>query len=689
MEKQINETSADVEMNAEDLNGVSAPESVDSEDAVTFEELGLNEYTLKAVAKKGFKVPSPIQVLAIPRLLNGDANLIARARTGTGKTAAFGLPIMQSISGKTDKPQALVLEPTRELAMQTCTEMQSFNSEAFPRTCVLYGGASYTTQIKELKRGAEIVVGTPGRIKDHIDRKTLDLSQIKYFILDEGDEMLDMGFIDDIEEIFTHANPDCRILLFSATMPPEILKIASKFMGEYETIEEEGVIDEPLLIEQKYWCVRESEKIEALVRLIDISPDFYGLVFTQTKMDADRVTRELDLKGYEAAALHGDIMQNQREKVLERFRLKKTRILVATDVAARGIDISGLSHVVNYSLPFDAATYVHRIGRTGRAGSSGVAITFVKPEERRRLSFLLKGVAKASKGEMTEGKIPSVEEVIATKEKRLFDELKEKLFDTKPVENQSDEVAATETEADAQNDSQSDSDAQIAPDAEETVKTLKPWLLNERFTALASELCKNQEPEQVVSALLSILYGDKLSPKHYGKINSKEFGPRENQTRIFVSLGKRDGFRAKEIADYFSNLLHIPGRMVDNIDVAQQFSLVSLPVASAKKAIEMSKSNHKLPHMHIDSKEEGGSRRSRKGRSHSDFDGMEEGFSRKSRSSSRRGGFEEFARSSRKEGRSKGSRPNVHNQNERSSSRSANKSASAFIKKSGKKAERF
>ena len=689
MEKQINETSADVEMNAEDLNGVSAPESVDSEDAVTFEELGLNEYTLKAVAKKGFKVPSPIQVLAIPRLLNGDANLIARARTGTGKTAAFGLPIMQSISGKTDKPQALVLEPTRELAMQTCTEMQSFNSEAFPRTCVLYGGASYTTQIKELKRGAEIVVGTPGRIKDHIDRKTLDLSQIKYFILDEGDEMLDMGFIDDIEEIFTHANPDCRILLFSATMPPEILKIASKFMGEYETIEEEGVIDEPLLIEQKYWCVRESEKIEALVRLIDISPDFYGLVFTQTKMDADRVTRELDLKGYEAAALHGDIMQNQREKVLERFRLKKTRILVATDVAARGIDISGLSHVVNYSLPFDAATYVHRIGRTGRAGSSGVAITFVKPEERRRLSFLLKGVAKASKGEMTEGKIPSVEEVIATKEKRLFDELKEKLFDTKPVENQSDEVAAKETEADAQNDSQPDSDAQIAPDAEETVKTLKPWLLNERFTALASELCKNQEPEQVVSALLSILYGDKLSPKHYGKINSKEFGPRENQTRIFVSLGKRDGFRAKEIADYFSNLLHIPGRMVDNIDVAQQFSLVSLPVASAKKAIEMSKSNHKLPHMHIDSKEEGGSRRSRKGRSHSDFDGMEEGFSRKSRSSSRRGGFEESARSSRKEGRSKGSRPNVHNQNERSSSRSANKSASAFIKKSGKKAERF
>ena len=197
--------------------------------------------------------------------------------------------------------------------------------------------------------------------------------------------MLDMGFIDDIREIFEQANPQSRILLFSATMPPPILKIAGDFMGEYDIIEEAKVIDEALLIEQKYWLLKESDKIEALVRLIDMSPDFYGLVFTTTKMDADRVTKELDMRGYEADALHGDIMQNQREKVLERFRMKKTRILVATDVAARGIDISGLSHVVNYSLPFDTATYVHRIGRTGRAGTTGIAVTFVRPEERRKL----------------------------------------------------------------------------------------------------------------------------------------------------------------------------------------------------------------------------------------------------------------------------------------------------------------
>lgn len=264
-------------------------EIAENQDNVSFEDLGLDEYTLRAVEKKGFVTPSPIQVLAIPRLLNGDNNIIARARTGTGKTAAFGLPIIQNIREKRDGVQALILEPTRELAMQTCSEMQSFSDGGFPRTCVLYGGASYTTQIRELRNGAEIVVGTPGRIKDHLDRKTLDISKIKYFILDEGDEMLDMGFIEDIEEIFSKANPDSRILLFSATMPAPILKIASKFMGEYETVEEEGVIDEPLLIEQKYWFVREGEKTEALVRLIDISPDFYGLVFTQTKNDADNV----------------------------------------------------------------------------------------------------------------------------------------------------------------------------------------------------------------------------------------------------------------------------------------------------------------------------------------------------------------------------------------------------------------
>ena len=678
---EINEINENIE-HVED-NEVNA-------DAVSFEDLGLDEYTLKAVERKGFVTPSPIQLLAIPRLLTGDTNMIARARTGTGKTAAFGLPIIQSIREKSNVVQALILEPTRELAMQTCTEMQSFSTNDIPRTTVLYGGASYATQIRDLKKGCEIVVGTPGRVKDHIEKKTLDLSKIKYFILDEGDEMLDMGFIDDIEEIFTHANPDCRILLFSATMPEPILKIASKFMGEYETIEEEGVIDEPLLIDQKYWVLRESDKLEALVRLIDISPDFYGLVFTQTKMDADRVTRELDLRGYEAAALHGDIMQNQREKVLERFRMKKTRILVATDVAARGIDISGLTHVVNYSLPFDAATYVHRIGRTGRAGAEGIAVTFVRPEERRKLGFMQKAVAKASKGQMKEGTVPAVKEVLSVKEKRVIAELKEKLFVTS-------EKSVLQSE---ENLAENQIENQEVQEIQASTMILNEDLINPMFENLAEELSQGLDSKKVLAALLSVFYGEKLSPKHYGKIAApKSFAQSGDMQRIFVSLGKKDGYRAKEIAEFFSKMLHIPGRMVDDIDVAQQFSLVSLPVASAKKAIELSKSNKKLPHMHFDIKEEGrgsrkGGRSSAKNASNAAIDDFErksngrgerkgDGRSPKDFGTKKGSGKKEFVK-----GREKGNRPNVHTQSERSSSKKGN-NASSFLKKSARKPERF
>ncbi|MBR5402476.1 MAG: DEAD/DEAH box helicase [Treponema sp.] len=684
MTENINEQTEDqiVETQEEEqiVDGTLENEDVAESDDISFEDLGLDEYALKAVAKKGFVTPSPIQVLAIPRLLNGDSNLIARARTGTGKTAAFGLPIIQNIHDKSDHVEALILEPTRELAMQTCEEMKSFTGNKYPRTTVLYGGASYAAQIRELKAGCEIVVGTPGRIKDHLERKTLDLSKIKYFILDEGDEMLDMGFIDDIREIFQKSNIDARILLFSATMPAPILKIAADFMGEYDIIEEENVVDEALLIDQKYWFVKESEKTEALVRLIDSSPDFYGLVFTMTKMDADRVTRELDMRGYEAAALHGDIMQNQREKVLERFRLKKTRILVATDVAARGIDITGLSHVVNYSLPFDTATYVHRIGRTGRAGTTGIAVTFVRPEERRKLGYFIKNAERATKKKLTEEKVPSVNEVLTLKETRVMNELKEKLFEKalRPFES----LRTAEPQGPQIDTHGPQNDVVVEP--VETTATLRP--APEKFTGLAAEICKDQDPQAVVASLLSIMYGEKLSPKHYGKISTKDMGPRGDQLRIFVSLGKKDGYRARELADYFSNLLHIPGRMVDDIDVAQEFSLLSLPVASAKKAIELSRKNKKLPHMHIDVKEEGGGRK-RNTRRHAEE--IPQGEEKKSRGkSASRSGSRSKKSDSEKKSSKKTNRPNVHSQTERSSSRKSGNNASAFVK-GKKKAERF
>ena len=621
----------DSKIEAVDQTAVSSVAENDENDSeISFADLGLDETILAAIEKKGFKTPSPIQVLAIPRLLSGDTNLIAKARTGTGKTAAFGLPIVQTIHEESDHVRALVLEPTRELAIQTCTEMQSFTTGKFPRVTVLYGGASYSGQIKDLKRGTEIVVGTPGRIKDHLERGTLKLDKIDYFILDEGDEMLDMGFVDDIKSIFAQANPDSRILLFSATMPKPILQIAEEFMGEYDIVQEEGFVEEPLLIDQKYWVVSERDKIEALVRLIDISPDFYGLVFTMTKNDADMVSRLLDERGYEAAALHGDVPQGQREKILARFRSRKTRILVATDVAARGIDISGLSHVVNYSLPFDAATYVHRIGRTGRAGTSGTAVTFVRPEERRKLEFLRKRIRAAAKGEMKEDQVPSVEKVLEVKRSRILDELKIKLGlkektnveSVKEKQFESDEVVALPVEEELKN----------AENLTETKTDFVPALkkADELYVKMAAELCEGQNARDVLAAVLQESYGESLNERHYGKVQAQRggsFSSNPNQKRIYVQLGRRDGYNARSIAEYFSDLLNIPDRMVDRIDVSQNFSLLSLPTSNALRALELSKSRSSLPHMHLDSKEDDNFT-SRRGRSRRGRDNAEHGNNR-------------------------------------------------------------
>ena len=619
-------------------------DSEEDDGEISFADLGLDETVLAAIEKKGFKHPSPIQVLAIPRLLNGDANIIAKARTGTGKTAAFGLPIVQRVHEESDHVRALILEPTRELAIQTCNEIQTFTSGKYPRTTVLYGGASYRDQIRDLKRGCEIVVGTPGRIQDHLERGTLKLDQIDYFILDEGDEMLDMGFIDDIEHIFEQAKPDARILLFSATMPKPILRIAEQFMGDYEVCEEEGFVEEPLLIEQKYWFVREGDKIEALVRIIDMSPNFYGLVFTQTKNDADNVTKMLDEKGYDVAALHGDIPQGQREKILARFRSRKTRVLVATDVAARGIDINGLSHVINYSLPYDGATYIHRIGRTGRAGTSGTAITFVRPEERRKLEFLKNSVRKAAKGELNEEEIPSVKKVLEVKRERMLETLKVQLGLMRDPADVKDGVVYI-------GGGKAQVEGEDLDKHDDFVPELKS--VDAIYTKMAAELCEGQDAQAVLAGILSVDYGKSLDESHYGDITpirprGDRFGDRGgrrgergmggrrerfeggedrgDQKRLFIQLGRRDGYNARGIADYFSDLLNIPGKLVDRIDVSTNFSLVSLPIESADKVLDLSQSG-KIPHVHVDSKGGNGGRGGRgRDRDFDDFGGRDRGF---------------------------------------------------------------
>ena len=391
----------------------------------TFADLGLSEEILASLKEKGFEKPSPIQEKVIPVLLQGQGNIIGQAATGTGKTAAFGLPILEKFipqeRSSNHAPQFLILTPTRELAIQITEELNSFQLHKKKKAHIvsIYGGQSYTIQLRALKKGADIIVATPGRMIDHLHNGVINLKQIKTLILDEADEMLNMGFIDDIEEIFENTPKQKQVLLFSATMPKPILNVAKKYMGEYELL---SVKTEQLTTTQTtqiYFEVRESDKFEALCRIIDIEPDFYGIIFTKTKLDCDFVASKLSERGYPCQGLHGDVQQKQRERILKDFKEKKTKILVATDVAARGIDVNNISHVINYSLPQDTESYIHRVGRTGRAGKTGKAITFVTPQEYRRILL----IQRVTKTDIQKGAIPSVEEIIQARKQKLKNDI--------------------------------------------------------------------------------------------------------------------------------------------------------------------------------------------------------------------------------------------------------------------------
>jgi ATP-dependent RNA helicase DeaD len=415
-----------------------------------------------------------------------------------------------------------------------------------------------------------------------------------------------MGFIEDIEKIFSQANAQSRVLLFSATMPPPILKIASKFMGEYEIIEEETPPEEPVLTEQMYWVVREQDKVEALVRLIDAADDFYGLVFTQTKVDADMVCRELDERGFDVQALHGDIAQQQREKILARFRMRKTKILVATDVAARGIDIEGLTHVVNYALPFDPGTYVHRIGRTGRAGASGKAYSLVRPEERRRLEFLKAAAKKATKGKMEMESPPSIHEVFAAKTERIVRELCADDLSVS-VSGETDSGLGVAANVSAL--------TQVAAQITERLgaqEALRRVLARAFAAELSSE--RYREINEVRDTPRGRGAGSSMAPMRGAKRSPSQGAPRAErfsaldgvkQIRLYVNLGFRDGSGPREVAQFFSGLVKIPQRLVDRIEVTDSFSLLSLPLDAGLKALAMANSDKKLPHMHVDVKEGG------------------------------------------------------------------------------------
>lgn len=468
-------------------------------DETTFKDLGLPEYLLTAIEKKGFSTPSDIQKKAIPYLLNNDSDIIAKAQTGTGKTAAYGLPLLHHLSESTKEIQVLILTPTRELAIQVADELNSFKGSKKCSVLAIYGGQSISIQIKALKRPVSIIVGTPGRVIDHMQSKRLDFRQLTHVVLDEADEMLNKGFIEDIEFILSQSNQERQTLLFSATMTTEIKKLASKYMNDQHFIEAENQNNKTSLVEQFYYEVNRHDQFNALTRLIDISPEFYGIVFCNTKREVDDISEKMIQKGYPAEALHGDLSQQQRNRILAKFKSRGCTILFATDVAARGIDIQDLTHVMNYGLPQDIESYIHRIGRTGRAGKTGTAFSIITPSD----FYKLRRVEKASKMTIKKDRIPSVKSIIDIKKNNIADIISKTINSSKKTTD---------------------------------------------FNDLASELLTQHDSESLVTSLLKLIFSKELNPSHYPKIDdlfdskTRSFKPKEHRGRSGSRSRSRSSF---------------------------------------------------------------------------------------------------------------------------------------------------
>jgi len=505
----------------------------------SFIELGLSKKNIQVLQKKGFEEPTEIQALTIPLLLKNQIDIIAQAQTGTGKTAAFALPLIENLEQSTKKVLVLILTPTRELAIQVCEEINSLRGNNNISVAPVYGGQSITLQLKKLKRGVNIVVGTPGRILDHIRRKTLDLHAVQYFILDEADEMLNMGFIEDIETIFDCTPREKRVLLLSATMPNIIKKLAEKYMGKYTHIKTKTQLATSLA-DQIYFEVEKQDKFEALSRIIDIERSFYGIVFCRTKVDVDNLATQLFDRGYSVDALHGDISQRQREKTLDKLKRKQLSVLIATDVAARGIDVSNLSHVINYSIPQDPEAYIHRIGRTGRAGKQGTAITFVTSSEFRKLGFI-KRVANVN---IRKQNIPEISDIISVKKKK------------------------------------------ISEDIESAIRSYKM----DEYREWAKVLINKNPAEDVIAGILKYSFGktfDKSSYRDLTPTKNKRRGntlvEAEGKTRLFIAKGEKNSNMTKEkLINFIVNQAGTPRKYIDNVEVYEEFSFITVPFAEAE-----------------------------------------------------------------------------------------------------------
>jgi len=416
----------------EAANAPDAPTSVSTEASATpgFADLGLDPAVLKALKDVGYETPSAIQAATIPPLLAGR-DVLGTAQTGTGKTAAFALPILSQLDLSQKTPQALVLAPTRELALQVCEAFESYAGHLRGvHVLPVYGGQGYGQQLSALRRGVHIVVGTPGRIMDHLDKGTLDLSELRFLVLDEADEMLKMGFAEDVETILADTPAGKQVALFSATMPAQIRRLAGTYLKDAEEINVKAKTSTATNITQRYLMVSYPQKVDALTRILEVEAFEGMIVFTRTKNETETLAEKLRARGYTAAAINGDVAQVTRERTVNQLKDGKLDILVATDVAARGLDVDRISHVVNFDLPIDTESYVHRIGRTGRAGRTGDAISFVTPRERRMLS----AIEKATRQPLTEMTLPSADDVNATRLTRFDDAITAALAETERID---------------------------------------------------------------------------------------------------------------------------------------------------------------------------------------------------------------------------------------------------------------
>ncbi|MGB4571747.1 MAG: DEAD/DEAH box helicase [Rectinemataceae bacterium] len=553
---------------------------------MTFDTFGLSAQMLEALAKKGFEEATSIQALAIPKLMVPGKALAARARTGTGKTAAFGIPLVEALRAPAEgewvrgQVRALILVPTRELALQVAEEISSLRSGDRPRMACVYGGAPMVEQLRRLASGVDIVVGTPGRVLDHLKRGSLDISRIGHFVLDEADEMLDMGFIEDIEAVMGMMNESTRVVLFSATLAAPVLRAVRDRVGEIEIVEDCTDTLPTELAEQLWIEVREKDRLEALCRLIDASEEFYAIVFVSTKVESDRVAKSLEERGYDAEALNGDMGQEARERVLAKFRDHRVAVLVATDVAARGIDIEKLTHVINWSLPHDADSYLHRIGRTGRAGNTGTAITFVTPEEYRKLFRLRQVSGKALK----KGAVPAVDGLIAAKKERLLTRLEAKAAESGESSGVSDAVFGATAGA--------TTDIASGAAAGPAGKAANPWF------AMADELLTRMDARDALAATLSEGFGSLLDRGKYREIEEISVDD-SGVTRLFVGAGKRDRLDARALVTFVKRHSGLPDNLIGSVELYDSFSFVSVPYKAAQKIIDSTRSAGAFPKVRL------------------------------------------------------------------------------------------